>query len=270
MTVYACLKVGRAVLDGQEDETIGHVAKAFATGVGLATDVVPLWFLPHLALSSLFVVVLLRCAGSSDVRRLAAIALGLFAIGVFAIRNMPRQFEGWPWSADLLPVSAALILAGFLCRPRIVGFVPDRRLLAAAASTFVLLHVGFDESMDLYDRMYGEVWVTTAQAMAGIYLCLCLSAYVTRHRLLAAVLAYVGVRTLFVLMFHISIELRLFQVLVARGAPDLLAGAVSFAAAICVPLLLYEVVVRLSWPSALLLPVASGRGSLPAPARPSA
>ncbi len=258
MAAYALITIGSAALGTGQSPGIARTLYMVASGIGIGTSVVPLWFLPHLALCSVLVVVALKCIGNSDRRLPPALMIVSFLAGVFAIRTMPNSFAGWPWSADLLPLTGAFVLAGYLAKRQIHEFQPDWRLVAAALATFLLLHLLLDETMDLYDRTYGEIWVTTAQALAGIYLALCLAAYADRSSAAAGILGYIGARAMFVLIFHIAIELKLFALLEPRGVPDAIAGGVTLAAGICIPLVLYEIAVRLRWARCILLPLPSG------------
>jgi polysaccharide biosynthesis protein PslL len=234
--------------------TIIGVAKAagwdYFQGVLYATGRtlywIPMWYLPHLFLSSLVAWLLIRRVESTAL--LWAIAAAALAFGVLALR--PTDL---PWSIDLIPISAAFLLAGTLCRDALASMRFHALAFFVALAAFAALHGLFDETMDLNIRRYDNLFIVSAQAALGIYLCLGLALLLTRVEPAKKALAYVGSGTLFILIFHTFFQWKTFNVVNALTQQPLLAAAAGLVAGVALPLLLWEIVKRSRWLSALLL-----------------
>lgn len=211
---------------------------------------VPMWYLPHLFLCSLAVLLLIRRIDST--RMLWAVGAASLALGARAL-----QPTDLPWSIDLLPITAAFVLAGYLCRDALASLRFHAPGFIAALAAFAALHYFFDLAMDLSIRRYGPLFmpflIVTAQAALGIVLCLGLAGLLARVELLKKLLAYVGSGTLFILIFHIFFQWKTFNVLTPLiGQPA--AAACGLVAGVALPLVLWELVKRSRWLSALMLP----------------
>jgi fucose 4-O-acetylase-like acetyltransferase len=102
--------------------------------------------------------------------------------------------------------------------------------------------------------MYDSLFVTTLQALLGIYLCLGLASLLAKVALATQVLGYIGSGTLFILLFHAYIQDKVFGLLAQLLGASVLAGLLSLVAAVVLPLMLWEVSKRSTYFSALLLP----------------
>ncbi|MFZ6771434.1 acyltransferase family protein [Undibacterium sp. SXout7W] len=258
---------------------------AYLSGVIYATgntiEWVPLWYLPHLFLSLLFVFVLLRITGSFQCgnNSLLYLSLAMLGAGVLVmhtewpfssetlqywnrlLNDSQDYFPGLPWSADLIGVSAAFILAGYALKEHIVHFCFHRIYFLAALFCFVILHILFDETMDLHMRHYGQFWIVSAQAILGIYLTLSLSFLLQRCHTAARILAYIGGSTLFILIFHSWIEWKIFSLCSKYMQNDDLKAFVSLFFGLLLPLLLQAMVVRIPFLARCLLPSAKRKTS---------
>jgi polysaccharide biosynthesis protein PslL len=211
---------------------------------------IPMWYLPHLFLCTLVVLLLIR--GIDSTRTLWAISAASLVLGVLALAPADA-----PWSIDLLPITAAFVLAGYLCRDALAQMRFRALAFIVALAAFAALHYFFDLAMDLNIRRYGPLWmpflVVTAQAVLGIYLCLVLASLLARVEPLKKMLAYVGSGTLFVLIFHVFFQWKAFNVLTpVIGEPA--AALCGLLAGVALPLGLWEIAKRNRWSSALLLP----------------
>jgi len=213
---------------------------------------IPMWYLPHLFIASLAALLVIKAVPSARLQGLV-IAASL-AVGVYMLRP-----TDWPWSADLVPISAAFLLLGYACRD-LVATLRFRALpFALAAAAFAALHAAFEETIDINIRLYGQFFVATAQALLGIYLCLAVSAGLARVEPARRLLAYVGSGTLFILIFHTFFQWKTFNVLSPHFAQPLPAALIGLVAGIALPLLLWEIVKRSRWLSALMLPASGAR-----------
>jgi fucose 4-O-acetylase-like acetyltransferase len=228
----------------------GSVDTAFFEGVlygtGRTLYWIPMWFLPHLFVAVLAALLLLKTIRLAPARWLAAGAALVAGVALL-------QPTDWPWSADLLPISSAFVVLGFLCRDRVLTLSFDARWAWPALAGFVALHAAFDETIDLNIRYYGQFAIATTQALLGIALCLWLAAGLARLAPARRLLALVGQGTLFVLIFHTYFQWKTFGLLEPRlGATA--AALVGLAAGVGAPLLLRAGVTRSRLLSAWMLP----------------
>lgn len=233
----------------------------YATGASISW--VPLWFLPHLFVSSLFslcLVKLLRLNGfSSALVAATSLVSGCWLIGVFtndinlAEWNLKAK-TGLPWSLDLIPLTSAFMLLGYALQERIRGLSFHLDLFMVAAFCFAGLHLMFDETIDLNARHYGHILVATAQALLGIYLCLMFAVLLERSTVLGGWLAYIGSRSLFVLIFHDLVQGKGAVFVFGYTQNQYLGGGVALIMACALPLLIFDVARRNVILSSLLLP----------------
>jgi fucose 4-O-acetylase-like acetyltransferase len=246
---------------------------AYLSGVLYATTPTiawtPLWFLPHLFVASVVSVAILRVTRPLKNREtwLALITGALLAAGIAFIDRFWQidtarlhfmgldKLPGLPWSLDLAFLSTACMLAGFILRKAVTAmrFSPVAFVLAVLA--FALLHVWFDETIDLNLRAYGNPLVCTVQAALGIYIVLGASALLQRYATFRRSLSYAGSASLFILLFHYGTQGRTFLVLSHISDNAYLLGAASLAAGVLLPLIILELVRRQRCAAVLLLPL---------------
>lgn len=251
-------------------------------GTGNTIEWVPLWYLPHLFLAMLTAWGVLRIIDHFDARQglVALVTTLLLGLGIVltqfvaqldgqaythlnqVLGNRQNNFPGLPWSADLLGISTAFILMGYLWRDKVMHFKPQPWGVALAALTFVALHVLFDDTIDLNMRLYGSWWVSTAQALTGIYLLLSLADVLGKWNAGRRALAYLGSSSLFIMIFHSWIEWKVFALLGklnAQGTQDdagihnVLYASIALVCGLLLPLLMLEVVKRQTLLTKLLL-----------------
>lgn len=240
----------------------------WSTGVTVAW--MPMWFLTNLFLGTIFSLLVIKVWMSlrlPKVALLGAILLMLF-IGISAIRlfwnpgtNIPDSlrtgmFPGLPWSVDLLPITSSFILLGYLCSDQAKFHRPNLTFFIVAACMFGALHLYFRQTIDLNMRDYGDPFISTLQAVLGIYLIFGLATLLIKFRTLHRMVTYVGTASLFVLIFHFFVQGTVFNKLAAiNGVRYGLAAGLSLALGITVPLLLWELTKRQRHLAILLLPV---------------
>ncbi|MFZ6657462.1 acyltransferase family protein [Undibacterium sp. TJN19] len=249
-------------------------------GTGNTIEWVPLWYLPHLFLAMLAAWGILRIIDCFQSRQVIAwlLAALLLGVGIVAtqmvarldgqayehlnhiLANHQNNFPGLPWSADLLGISTAFILLGYLLRDKVMHFKPRLWILMLAALVFVALHILFDDTIDLNMRQYDSWWVSTAQAVAGIYLLLCMADALGHWPAGRRVFAYLGNSSLFIMIFHSWIEWKVFTLLGKldpQASNDYLHAIVALFCGLLLPLLILEVVKRQTLLTKLLLPFRS-------------
>jgi fucose 4-O-acetylase-like acetyltransferase len=201
-----------------------NVALGIAYGTGFTLSPTAIWFLPHLWLLYVTSTALLLHGQSlidSPRKRLLVLLFlmvcGYCLLGYFdSNENNPQRwvakgFEdnlvtfGLPFSADLLPISMACFLFGNFFSKEVKTFQFNIVWMGLAALSFAVMRISFHYSMDLNYRRYDHLFVTTAQAVAGIYLFLGLSRLLSKSNYVSQKLIYIGRGSLFILLFHMPI-----------------------------------------------------------------
>lgn len=265
------LKLGMDLLQGGGLQDSLLYAWGVLWGTGATLKWVPMWFLPHLALALVAALAVLKLARGQAVA-VVLVAAGSLVLGIATIGRFwapeaggpvppfaPGLWAGLPWSLDLLPVSLAFVLLGYLVRGRTVQLAGSWAGTVLALGGFIALRLAFHQSMDLNYRVYGEAAVSTLQALLGIYLTLALAGRLARYRLPCRLLAWVGQGTLFILIFHSTAQGRVFDFLLPATGSPVLAGAAGFLAGVLLPLGLWALLQRSVLASLLLLPVVARR-----------
>lgn len=242
---------------------------AYATGGTIAWE--HLWFLPSLFLSLVLAALLLELTARLPRARLwrLALALAMLVGGALLLRHLddpawaerccasmpadPERSLGLPLSTDLLLVTCAFTLLGFVARERALALRFQPLGFAVALAAFIALHVGFDEAIDLNRRYYGNVWIASAQALLGIYLIGALAAVLRAGRV-RDLLVRAGEGSLFILIFHVLVQAKAFNAFHKLGLPLPAAALAALPVAVVVPLLLLEIAKRVRPLGALLLP----------------
>jgi len=249
-------------------------------GVGSSIDWIQLWFLPSLFITLVFARLLLPWLQRTPYPslNLAVLIAALFLLGALTAEHYRdltsaaspllgmmfgpnAHLRGLPFSLDLLPLSAAFLLLGYLLRAPIqrAAFKPLHAL--AALVVFLLSHLLFHYYTDLNAREYGHWLITPLRALAGIYLVISLSALLARYRTAAGLLAYLGQASLIILLFHAYVEWAIFGKLLQRyGNQPYPAGVIAFFGSLAISVALYEISRRLP-PMAWLLLQSHQRGS---------
>ncbi|WP_423681082.1 acyltransferase family protein [Undibacterium sp. WLHG33] len=246
----------------------------YATGNTI--EWVPLWYLPHLfiCLLAVFAICKLLKQLPQQQRFIATclLAILLLSLGNFCLmwaqnlqsldwqdvnflfNDHQSGFPGLPWSLDLLGISSAFILLGVACQSAVAKFHFQQYWFALVLGIFVSLHWFFDETMDLHLRHYGHFWISTAQALSGIYLLLSLAFVLQKWPDIARILAYIGQGSLFILIFHSWTEWKIFSLMAKVSASDDLNAIPALLGGVLLPLGLLALVKRRPLFSALLLP----------------
>lgn len=253
-------------------------ALAYFVGVLYATgntiEWVPLWFLPHLFLSLGLALTLLKMTSTSVHSKwirytLCGLCLwtGWWLMTWLAARdwtniqflypliNDTQQiFPGLPWSIDVIGISAAFVLGGFMTKDLMIGFRLHWMAFGVTLLGFGLLQYIFGQSMDLHMRYYGNPVISTLQAVLGIYLALSIAAMLQKRGGITKMLTLLGQSSLFILLFHSWIEWKLFVILQNKLHQDYVAATLALFAGIFLPVLMWMVAQRSHWLSVFLLP----------------
>lgn len=241
----------------------------YGTGSTIAWDAwdwMPLWFLPHLFLSSAFALLILKSLHSSRVCLVYLVVVILLVLDVCFLGYRWRQgpirlgsleilpWIGLPWSLDLLPITSAFVIVGSLLSRHIQLMNFNSAGLLISVSIFFCLHYFFNETIDLNLRIYGSFFISTLQAILGIYICLNLSCFLKRYVAFQRPLTYVASETLSILIFHLYFQGHAFLVLSKLIDKPLFDGVGSLIVGIVLPLALWKIIKRNSVLAKMLLP----------------
>jgi fucose 4-O-acetylase-like acetyltransferase len=234
-------------------QSLGQVLLGILYGTGHTIVIVPLWFLPCLAVAllvahaidALVARLLPRVSpGSEALSAALALAVGL---GVLALQGpLALQFRlGWGDVAhsgallnlDLAGFGAGFIFVGRALRGIIQGHDDTGRwhlkMAIAATLVFALLYVVFHPRLDLNLRLAqpgaAAMLVATAGCTAAMFII-----FLLRHTLLARLSAALGSMTLVILWLHAGIEKRAWEGL-SGVLPAPVALLLSIAVAVLVP-----------------------------------
>lgn len=237
-----------------------------------------LWFLPHIWLLYIAVTVLMNAwPGLSD-RNWKRVLLvgGLIVFGDFVLKQFDNPLSnrachtvttftsdlfncGLPFSADLLPLTAAFFLLGYFLSAKTKQFKLNFWLLALALFVMAMCQWMFTVTVDLNYRRYDSLVVSTLQAFAGIYIMLCLCSMLSRLPRPTAILAYCGQASLFILIFHTPILARINYSLPRLVSSELVVGIAAFVGPLVLSVLLWKICQRIEPLARLMLPVKNRR-----------
>ena len=201
---------------------IWHLQHAlYGSGLRLHGAFVPLWFLPHLFLVSVVSYCLLKYTSFDRLGwwgGALCLAAGLWVCSVglnhFVTWRLDGfgisvQLQGLPFGADLLLVTLGFFQAGYLARSVIERFAPRLAYCCIALGILVVITLWSDAKLDLFRRVMTAPVAVYAGAGAGIYVLLSLVFYVMRWRPVANVLLAMGRGSLFILLFHLVVQISL-------------------------------------------------------------
>jgi fucose 4-O-acetylase-like acetyltransferase len=237
-------------------------------GTGDTIEWIALWFLPHLFISLIASLIILRAVEACTDNKvwIVAAALVLLGIGIDSIDAYhhptaiaasimgPGRFLGLPWGVDLIPITSSFIIFGYLLATAVKSMKFSLPGLFISAVVFVALHFYFDDTIDLNERVYDSAVVSTLEAATGIYITLSAASLLQNFTSFRKPLAYLGSGTLFILIFHNFLQTRAFVTLQNISPYVYLNCIGSLAWSIGMSLLLWEMAKRQRWLSKLLLP----------------
>jgi fucose 4-O-acetylase-like acetyltransferase len=255
--------------EGGSFDLIGYL-EGVVYGTGETIVWGALWFLPHLFLTSVisaFLVKAIKNRTRYPVRWMEASVALLLSVGVYGISffwdplTAPNKshsgvggLPGLPWSVDLIPISSAFFISGYLLRKEVKALTFNAVGLILSAAVFSLCHYIYDETIDLNLRIYGEPFVSTTQAVLGVYMTLGIAAFGVKFKPIAQPLAYIGSGSLFVLMFHMFIQGKAFDILFKINSSLVVNSVVGVFLGVFLPLCFWEFAKRCKMVSLLFLP----------------
>jgi len=210
-----------------------------------------LWFLPHLYITSLSALLILKATGCWPEAGRWLVATFLLVLGTLGIdrfwSELPVQLgslkldrlPGLPWSIDLVPVTCSFVIIGSLLRTSVQSMSFHFPAFFCSCAIFTCLHWQFDELIDLNRRHFGSFSISTAQAALGIYLTLAAASALSK-RSMAGTIESIGAGSMFILIFHTPIQRKTAYFMSSLLMNDIAGGIVGFVAGVAIPLLLWE------------------------------
>lgn len=229
----------------------------YGTGDTLAWE--PLWFLPHLWLIYVFAWCVARVSRyETRLNYQKALILvfllvgGYFVMPLFWHKPITGCLEsvlslsllpGLPFSLDLVLMSSFYFLLGFTLKKEVLNprFHPVPVFVALISFSSILYVWG--SSMDLNERQYDHLILSTLVAVSGILLVLAVSKLLEKLPVVKTGMAYIGSGSLFILLFHGYLQGRSFMSLNAYLKSGVLLNAtLAFLVSVVGSLLIMEMV----------------------------
>ena len=245
--------------------------KGMLYGNGSTLYWVQLWFLPHLfilvSLGYIYDSVISKLKLGAGLRFFLLLPLfftGAYFIDAFWYRKIllfehDVRIPGLPWSLDITPVTLFYFMAGYYSRRYILSFKPSFFAVSFSLLVFVICHLFFSYTIDLNLRRYDSILVSTAEALAGIYLVLFISHYLRLNNLLSKVISYIGRASLIILIFHLYVEGKLFTIFSRYFDNFISVGIASFVLGVLIPLILFHLIGKIRVLNALYFPILTRR-----------
>lgn len=275
-----------ALLLGKISMETAVLQVVYATGFTLLWTA--MWFLPHLWLLYVAVTWLMTSAKPLSDRpwKRALLVVALLSAGHLILQQFdgtenpvckriihfqPELLHcGLPFSADLVPITAAFFLLGHFMSAWTKQFQINRWLLVLALAVMSTCQWFFDADVDFNYRRYDSLLICTLQAISGIYIMLSICSVLARFRLPTAVLSYCGRGSLFILIFHASFILKIVE-LMPRYVPSVaLVGLTAVVVPVLASLVIWNICQRVEFLSLLMLPLKNRRARQPAATPPAA
>jgi len=220
---------------------------------------IPLWFLPHLFLLSLFAWVVVRLVykrlGPTWLR-LAFLAGMLFCgvlllnwsskVNVTLFGKLAIVRGALPWSADLLLITGAFFLIGYELRRSLPEAVLASKWTPLISAIIWLgLCFAFPYELDLASRIYEFFPVVTLEILSACLLVFSLSYHLEKlGGKIFQSLSTLGKYSIIILIFHGPIQFAAFYKVLALFPNTWLAAGVAFLAGVGIPVLFCEFVLR--------------------------
>lgn len=233
---------------------------------GSTIRIEPLWFLPHLFL--LFTVCYLTLRTWDFNKRSTPFKIGLvfslIGIGVIvkhlfwqtSFFGSPLLLPGLPFSADILPLSAAFFLSGYFLKSVVLNFRPSIGLSIFALTGFIVITTFTNAKIDFNLRVFNPPLFSLLGAICGIYLALLTSYFIKFMPFISTPLIKIGQSSLFILIFHAHLGDAVFSALIYFFGEHLqwVLALIAFAVSIFIPMALKVLAARIPPLSLLLLP----------------
>lgn len=263
--VASLLFLAGDVFFGERRVLIGLAGIAYANGNTMSPAA--LWFLPHLWLVGIIAFFLVPLAHRVNRKSLLmattiAILVGGAIIRMFWEMPVPhvisgvtsKAIPGLPLGVDFVLITLGFFIIGQVFRFQIFSFVPKLQLVILTGAAFILLMATAEPHVDLNLRVFTPAPAALIAVALAVYLFLTVCWLISRADLPYRVFAFLGRRSLFVLLFHIHLADALRALL---GSSKDSYEPIIYLLSLVGSAVLYDVTLRSSLLSALFLPLKS-------------
>lgn len=243
-------------------------------GVGNTIKWAALWFLAHLFALQCFCYIFYRTTGFDRLPyqvKCIFIAALLFAgasiISTFAsveVRAFNKIFKpvGLPFSLDLIPISAAFLMAGKMLREQVLNFTPQITSVCLAMLAFFGVAFFTNAHIDLSNRIIREPIHFVIGSISGIYLCVVLAWVISKTRVIKKPFIWSGRAAIFLLLFHEEAHNKTGSAVnsyVTRKDLMLIPYISAFVASLAIPLLIKWAAYKYKLVGMLYLPIRANK-----------
>lgn len=231
-----------------------------------------LWYLTNLFAVVLFSYGLIKIFGDKfrKIQVRILILSTMLTVGVFIIKyfwkmkvnilNYSYELPGLPFSLDIIFITSFYYLLGYFLSQYILNLKPSNLFFFICLFIFITLHSLFNKSMDLNDRIYDGIIITTIEALSGTYIILHISYYLQLNDLIARLFSFLGTSSIFILLFHYAIQEKAHMLLFNYlGVNFTLSALIAFIAGLLFPILLMNIIKKNVYLSIFFLPVKSNK-----------
>jgi polysaccharide biosynthesis protein PslL len=253
----ACFIAGLFIVLYEKNNPINYLIRiVYGNGLVIPWKWVPLWFLPHLWAVSLFSYLFYRLGnfGSRSttfkvIFLISILFIGYMGIDLFMNVQLPSTnmlLPGLPFNIDLILVTSFFFLLGRFIKQSVIDLKFSGPMLVIAVFVFSLMHFTFESATELNMRRYDNVFISTFEALIGIYIILSISVFVEGKKIVSRLLSHIGMASLFIMSFHFIIQQEAFSLLSTINGQQyiIICAIASFLLAVFIPLFFYEVVCR--------------------------
>jgi fucose 4-O-acetylase-like acetyltransferase len=270
-TVLLTLLLLAAVIG--EDELLSQLVGIFY-GNGDTIRWTPLWFLTHLFVVYFFSYVLFHYLRFHflSFKQKAGVLVVLLVVGILNIRlfweaeyqlfGHSTQLPGLPFSIDILFITSVFFICGRILRDMLINFRPNVMVMVLCLVGFFIISIYTDAHIDFNKRVYNSPIYATMGAFIGIYIVLTISWYISKVELLSYVPIRFGEASLYILVFHQFIQLKIFYYLskgVEENSTLIGISIISLLLSVIIPIGIKSIVLRSDILSLAFLPFRSNK-----------
>jgi hypothetical protein len=265
----ACLIAGLFIVLYEKKNPINYFIRIlYGNGLVIPWTWVPLWFLPHLWAVSLFSYLCNRQGNLASkpiffkaMFLMCILLIGYIGIDFFLNTRLPGTYivlPGLPLSVDLILISSFFFLLGSFLKESVLNLKFNWLTFIVAVFSFALFHLASNSTIELNLRRYDNIFISTIEALLGIYIIISLSVMIKGNLIISGILSYIGMASLFIMIFHHPIEVKTFRFINSINGNQYMVSAItSFFMAVLIPLLFYELIRKNSILKKLFLPSVS-------------
>jgi polysaccharide biosynthesis protein PslL len=265
----SCVVAGLFVVVLHKNSLTNYLIRIlYGNGLVIPWEWVPLWFLPNIWVVSLFSYLCHRHGNLVSkpiffkaMFLMCILLIGYIGIDFFLNTRLPGTnivLPGLPLSIDLILICSFFFLLGSFLKESVLNLKFNWLMFVVAIFTFALLHLASDSTIELNLRRYDNIFISTIEALLGIYIIISLSVMIKGNLVISGILSYIGVASLFIMIFHHPIEVKTFRFINSiNGNQYMISAITSFFMAVLIPLLLYELIQKNSILKKIFLPTVS-------------